>query len=1029
MRRAASVIGAMSLVLTFVLASPSPATIDLDRSKLTPAMADLVANGYRNFPIQHVVRDHRPGDLYYLAKVGGGIDGGLLGALEGAGAQVRYTFPEIGYVALASRPEAVAAVAQIGQVELLEIDRIHDVVGIETTVLPAATAFADQTKRGTHDVGADALWKTGVTGQGVTIGVTDTGIDSLHPDVGPKIVDFVDCTVVLPSLFAGDVGQCQPGQGYDDNGHGTHVSGIAAGSATGLLPTHAGLLPGMAPDASLAGAKVCLAVGSCLNSSVMAGLRYLATDQAQGGAGADIVNVSLGSGRFYFAPFFGAEQVTNNDPEAQLVNELALQYNVLFTISAGNSGPVLQSVGSPSVAAQALSVAAGITDWDLNHPVGETIHGEFGNIRPEAAAAGATAIATFSSRGPSGDPMVKPEVVAPGSYYVAAESTEGGEVAAADVAHGHFWSADKTYAVLSGTSMSAPAAAGAAALVWGGYEAMFGQEPPYYRVKAALVNTAGTHAFEGPIVGLISGIRAKLIDSPEALFPLRNQEWVGLTGEGAGRINAPAALLALTKGIVVHTAGGGAADDIGQLQPSWSIEDVGLGETATRTFIAHGAPGIKKATIAFSAESGPEATGVNAAPVSWFRFPRRATVPANADVPLQLSVAVPQSAAPGLYTATIVGQAVIDRKVTQNLRIPVQVFVELRDADPAEGSGTSVEGPIWASEPTDYSVIGFEDPLGDIHTDWAMFPMRIAAGTDRVDLAVYDVDGRDHMDFFVFTDDGLEVDSTVTPFLAHATPGDVLYSPTTRDRPARRSILDGDDLQDLALPATVWVVVSDSGPDSVGFSTFHLDVDVVAAGGGGGATPAERIHSGQHAWWSGSASDADSHLTQGFDLPAEAAELRFWTWYDLEDGFDWAYVLVSTNGGQTWESLATTAENGSGTTPLDPIGDAGGVLGGSKQHENGLTGASGFPPFAGQGLIEPALVEHVADLTPYAGQSVLLRFAYTSDAAVNHPNFYVDDISILAADGTVIFTDDVETAGGWEPGGNPGFSWITAEGG
>jgi hypothetical protein len=103
--------------------------------------------------------------------------------------------------------------------------------------------------------------------------------------------------------------------------------------------------------------------------------------------------------------------------------------------------------------------------------------------------------------------------------------------------------------VLSGTARAAPAAAGASALVWDGYEALTGQDPPYYRVKAALANTAGTHAFEGPVVGLISGIRAKnLGDDPADLFPLRNEDWVGVSGEGSGRINAPAAYLAITTG-------------------------------------------------------------------------------------------------------------------------------------------------------------------------------------------------------------------------------------------------------------------------------------------------------------------------------------------------------------------------------------------------------------------------------------------------------------------------------------------------
>src|SRR5439155_22997292 len=151
-----------------------------------------------------------------------------------------------------------------------------------------------------------------------------------------------------------------------------------------------------------------------------------------GGAGADVINISLGSGRFYGAPLFSAELVTNNDPEAQLINTLAQQDNVVFAISAGNSGPVLGSTGGPSVASQAISVGAAIADFDLKHPTDQTEQGEFGNIRPDAPPNGATAIATFSSRGPSGDHLVKPDLTAPGSYVVAAESAEGGEVKAAD---------------------------------------------------------------------------------------------------------------------------------------------------------------------------------------------------------------------------------------------------------------------------------------------------------------------------------------------------------------------------------------------------------------------------------------------------------------------------------------------------------------------------------------------------------------------------------------------------------------------
>jgi subtilisin family serine protease len=1011
-------------------------------SKLDPALATVVSQGgYGEFPIGDFVRDYRAGDVYYLARVNKAIDRALVAELGSAGATVRFRFAEIGWVALVSPVGSVAAVSHLSSVSRLELDRFHMIQAV------TVQGVTDQVKRGTSDVGADVLWADGVTGKGVTVGVADSGIDSTHPDLDDqdwlrwaaataerKIKAFVDCTTVTPG---NEGASCNPTPGYDDNGHGTHVSGIATGTAEGALPGQNGRLPGMAPEAALAGAKVCLAAGSCLNSSVMAGLKFLATEAADGGAGADVVNVSLGSGRFYFSPLCCAEQVTNNDPEAQLVNELAAKNNVVFTISAGNSGPVLQSTGSPSVAAQALSVAASIADFDLDHPTAETEHGVYGDIRPEATAAGASAIAQFSSRGPTGDRLVKPDVTAPGVFYVAAESNEGAEIRAADAAAQNHYSGDPTYAVLSGTSMSAPAAAGAAALVIDGYKRVTGSAPPYYRVKAALANTAGSRAFEGAVTGLTSSIRIKITgEDPEALRPLRNDAWVGVTGEGAGRIHAPSALLALTKGVTVYTPQVGDLDDVHELQPSWSLDEVARGETAVQTFAVHGSAGLPAgAKMTFSVANEAEPTGVRSAPTGWFAFPKSVKAAAGAETPFAARLTVPLDAAPGMYAGTIVGKAKLGN-ATQTVRIPVQFFVDLREADPAEGAGASVEGPIWALDTTDYTPVGFYG--GDIYTDWATYPVRLTAGTERVDFAVYDVAGRDRMDVFVFDEHGEEIDSTVTGFVSHSVPGGVLYSPSTKERPARVSILDGNDSTDLVLPTTVWVAVSDTGPDDPpSFSTFHLDVDVVGGTGGGGSTPAERIHSGQHAWWSGSVAGANSHMTETVDLtgasPLAQPKLRFWAWYQLEDGYDWAYALVSTDGGATWTSLETTAANGSGTTKLDPIGTLG-VNGGNKVYENGLTGTSGLPPLTSANLFAPEYTQHTADLTAYAGKRVLLRFAYTSDPAVNLENFYVDDVSIVDASGTplnvgVANPDDTETQGAWVTGGTPGFSWVTAAAG
>ena len=1037
---ACSAVAALA-VLTLTGASTAG---DADASKLSPALAHIVQEGgYGNFPVDKLIDGYRPGDVYYLAEMRGGVDDAVVRDLESAGAKVRFRYPSIGWVALVSKADSILALTRHSRVARLELDRFHEVLQISTAPAPAG-----QAKRGTHDVGADVLWRDGITGKGVLVGVADSGLDSTHPDLDDhdwlrwsaltlgesKIQAFVDCNTSLPSVG----GACTPVRGYDDNGHGTHVAGIATGTAEGMLPGQNGKLPGMAPEAPLAGAKVCNAAGSCLNSAVMAGLQYLATEKADGGAGADVINVSLGSGRFYLSPLCCAEQVTNNDPEAQLVNQLAARNNVVFTISAGNSGPFIQSVGSPSVAAQSISVGASIADWDLNHPTAETEHGVYGNIRPEAAAAGATAIARFSSRGPSGDRLAKPELTAPGVFYVAAESSQGAQIAGADAAAQNHYSQDPGYAVLSGTSMSAPAAAGATALVIDGYRRFAGESPTYYRVKAALANTAGTRAFEGPVTGLTGSIRHKITgEDPNELSPLRNAAWVGVTGEGAGRIHAPSALIALTKGVTVYTAQDGALDDIHELQPSWSLDEVPRGHTASQTFVVRGGPGLPKgAKVSFTVDSQQEPVGVNRAPAAWFALPKATKAERSADVPFVARLNVPTEAAPGLYTATLVARVKLG-DATQNVRIPVQFYVDAVDADPAEGSGTSVEERIWAQKTTDYSAVGFY--AEDIYTDWITYPVRLTEGTTRVDFSVYDVAGNDHMDVFVFDGNGQEIDSTVTGYLRTAVPGGVLQAPTTESRPATISILDGDDSTDVVLPTTVWVAVSKSTASTPSsFSTFHLDIDVVGGSAGSGTTPAERIHSGVHAWWSGSVGGADSHLTQPVDLsavPASASPaLEFWAWYQLEDGFDWAYALVSTDDGATWTSLATTAANGSGTTTLNPIGDSGGVLGGAKRYPNGLTGTSGYAPLVSANLFHPEYTAHRADLTPYAGKRILLRFAYTSDPATNYENFYVDDVRIVDGGGTplgvgITNPDDMETNAGWAPGGSPGFSWVTAASG
>ena len=119
----------------------------------------------------------------------------------------------------------------------------------------------------------------------------------------------------------------------------------------------------------------------------------------------------------------------------------------------------------------------------------------------------------------------------------------------------------------------------------------------------------------------------------------------------------------------------------------------------------------------------------------------------------------------------------------------------------------------------------------------------------------------------------------------------------------------------------------------------------------------------------------------------DAATLRYHAWHDIEEDWDFAYVEVSEDGGETWTILETTL-----TTDANPNGTAFGP---------GITGESN------------GWVEDSVDLAPYAGKEVLVRFEYVTDDAENGRGLCLDDFSIEELG----WSDDAETDGGWEANG------------
>jgi immune inhibitor A len=152
-------------------------------------------------------------------------------------------------------------------------------------------------------------------------------------------------------------------------------------------------------------------------------------------------------------------------------------------------------------------------------------------------------------------------------------------------------------------------------------------------------------------------------------------------------------------------------------------------------------------------------------------------------------------------------------------------------------------------------------------------------------------------------------------------------------------------------------------------------------------------HGGRYEWWSNRGDVSDMTLTRDFNFSGlDTVTLDFWTWYNIEDDYDYAYLEVSTDGGKKWDILP-----GAHTSDTNPYG-------GNFGH--GYTGTSG-------GGERPVWIQESVDLSAYAGQEAMIRFEYVTDDSYNDPGFCIDDISIPE----LAYVYDAESDGGWQPEG------------
>jgi serine protease AprX len=258
---------------------------------------------------------------------------------------------------------------------------------------------------------------TVLTGKGVTIAVIDTGIYP-HQDLSGRIVDFVD--------FIN--GRTDP---YDDNGHGTHCVGDAAGNGAASNLRY----KGPAPEANLIGVKVLDKLGSGSLETVMDGVEWCIQYNENNPANRiDIISMSLGS----TAQQYSSE---NDDPMVKIVEE-AWRSGIVVCVAAGNAGPNPGTIASPGISDQIITVGA----LDDRNTAGTRTDDD---------------VASFSSRGPTlYNNTIKPDILAPGVNIVSLRSPNSylDKLQKAN-------RIENDYFVLSGTSMATPICAGIVALI------------------------------------------------------------------------------------------------------------------------------------------------------------------------------------------------------------------------------------------------------------------------------------------------------------------------------------------------------------------------------------------------------------------------------------------------------------------------------------------------------------------------------------------------------------------------------------
>ena len=377
-------------------------------------------------------------------------------------------------------------------------------------------------------MGSHVANANGFDGSSQTIAIADTGLGlgtaaGAHADIAASRVSAIFNWPGTPDFCYETI--ANDGAQDVDSGHGTHVATAALGAGNA-----SGAGRGTAPEAHL----VFQAIENYAVPSLLCSLIFGVTD------GYYLVGIPDNVGDLYNQAYLQNARIHSDSWGAEVAGQYTADSantdafvwahrDLTVTFSAGNSGVDADadgvidemSINAPGSAKNVITVGASENDrqshWDCDPSLGYNACATQGGqnsiftwgaawpdrytanpIRDDLSAGNAEQMAAFSSRGPTSDGRIKPDVVAPGTWNLSgyADPFQQGYDGSPNPATGSYqydgWGfpASATYKYMGGTSMAAPLVAGGAAVVRDFYWKSRGHQASAALVKAVLINSA-----------------------------------------------------------------------------------------------------------------------------------------------------------------------------------------------------------------------------------------------------------------------------------------------------------------------------------------------------------------------------------------------------------------------------------------------------------------------------------------------------------------------------------------------------------